>query len=128
GPGRRIAQDPGHSDPSTGIQGIAAYFRVELGAGGATSNDDRSALSNINGIFSFRGSVQVTLNTTLQDQDFQIPQEFLSVLPAGFQTHILIGASAPNIDGSASSTNGAGFYLQAIVTGEITLGGILTMS
>ena len=55
-------------------------------------------------------------------------QEFLSVLRAGFQTHILITASAPNIDGSASSTNDRGLYLQAIVTGEITLGGVVTLS
>src|SRR5205823_934598 len=40
----------------------------------------------------------------------------------------LISASAPEIDGSHASTNGAGFYLQAIVTGEITLGGVLTLS
>ena len=64
----------------------------------------------------FQGSVQVTFNATGAQQSFDIPQEFLAVLPSGFPSPIVIAASAPQINGSAG-TSGAGFYFQAVVTG-----------
>src|SRR5262249_18758221 len=88
-----------------GIPGIAGSFDLEIGAGippGGTSSA-AGGLSTISSIFSFRGSVRVALNTTLENQVFHIPQEFLAVLPSGFPTTITIPQSAPNIDGSVSS-------------------------
>ena len=117
--------------PGVDGAGIAGEFSLEIGAGtGPTSpGDDSSALSDITGIFSFQGSVKVTLNTTLADQSFTVPQEFLSVLPSGFPSPIVIPAAAPQIDGSVqASGHQAGYYIQAIVTGGITLEDIITFA
>src|SRR5262249_41686245 len=111
--------------------GIAATFKLEIGAGippGGTSSA-AGGLGSIASIFSFRGSVQVSLNTTLEDQVFHVPQEFLSVLPSGFPPTITLPKSAPNIDGSVSSNLSArGAWIQAIVTGTITLADVIDLT
>ena len=105
-------------------------FSLEIGVGipPAGSGDDRGSVGDIPDIFSFHGSVKVTLNTTLRDETFIVPQEFLAVLPNDFPGSITITAGAPEIDGSVNSANGAGFYIQAIVTGTIEIKDVLTFS
>src|SRR5262249_48539115 len=52
-----------------GIPGLAGTFKLEVGAGIPPGGGSSSGgLSAISGIFSFHGSVQVSLNTTLEDQ------------------------------------------------------------
>ena len=48
-------------------------------------------------------------------------------MPSGFPGTITIPKSAPKIDGSVNSNLGAASYFQAIVTGSITLGGVITL-
>ena len=84
-----------------GSRASPALFDVDIGVGTPPSgNTGSSDLGDISGIFSFQGKVRVTLNTTLADQVFQVPPEFLAVVPSGFPSTITIPASAPEIDGS----------------------------
>src|SRR5262249_16762041 len=111
-----------------GIPGLAGTFKLEIGAG-IPPGSSTPGLSAIAGIFSFHGSVQVSLNTTLEDQVFHVPVEFLAVLPSGFPTTITITAGAPNIDGSASSNlNNRGAWIQAIVTGTIVIEDVISLT
>ena len=72
--------------------GLSAMFSLQIGVGIPPSgpSDDRSSLSDITGIFTFQGSVKVTINTTLRDETFIVPQEFLAVLPSDFPSTITI--------------------------------------
>ena len=110
--------------------GLSAMFSLQIGVGIPPSgpSDDRGGLGDITGIFTFQGSVKVTLNTTLLDETFTVPQEFLAVLPNDFPSTITISAGAPEIDGSTSHSNSRGFYIQAVVTGTITLEDVITLS
>ena len=112
-----------------GIPGIAGTFTVDIGAGVPPGASSGTGLGSISNIFSFRGSVRVTLNTTLENQVFVVPPEFIAVLPSGFAATITIPQSAPEIDGSTSSNlNARGAYLQAVVTGTITLGNVIDLT
>ena len=119
-----------YSATNGGIPGIAGLFDVDIGVGTPPSgNSGSSDLGDISGIFSFQGKVRVTLNTTLADQVFQVPPEFLAVVPSGFPSTLTIPASAPEIDGSRSANlNSTGIYIQAIVTGTIILADVITLT
>ena len=110
--------------------GLSAMFSLTIGVGvpPSGSSDDRGGLGSIPGIFTFQGSVKVTLNTTLLDETFVVPQEFLAVLPNDFPGSITITRGAPEIDGSTAHSNSVGFYIQAVITGTITLEDVLTLS
>ncbi|MDX6411752.1 MAG: large repetitive protein, partial [Gaiellaceae bacterium] len=132
--GLLIARGPprvGTSDPAAGL---AAMFQLEITAGTApgSPSDDRGSLSVVDGVFSFTGRVQVMLNTTRQEQTFVVPQEFLSVLPAGFPTSIKIFKSAPGLDGQSEADpthnpNGA-IYISALIQGTVTLGNVVKLA
>src|SRR5205814_7846257 len=78
--GLLIARGPPDPNP-----GIAAFFDLEITAGTAPGQQSGSgSLSVIQGVFSFTGRVQVMLNTTRVEQTFEVPEEFLQVLPHGF--------------------------------------------
>src|SRR5439155_4186464 len=83
--GLLIARGPPETDGGPAA-GLAAFFSIDISVGTAPSSpgDARSALSDISNIFVFRGRVQVMLNTTRQEVDFTVPDEFLSVLPHDF--------------------------------------------
>ncbi|HKI91835.1 MAG TPA: hypothetical protein VJ986_06010, partial [Gaiellaceae bacterium] len=108
--------------------GLAGMFKVELGVGVPSTDTSSSGVSNISGIFTFSGSVMVNLNSTLSAVVFTVPQEFLSVLPAGFPGTLTICGHTPEIDGTCTAGGTPAVYIQAIVTGEITLGNVLTLT
>ncbi|TMC40760.1 MAG: hypothetical protein E6J28_00740 [Chloroflexi bacterium] len=85
-----------------GGTGIAGKFSLEIGAG-AGPNDPGA----IPGIFHFDGRAEVVLNTTLHTQVFNVPQEFLQVLPSTFPTTI---------------------YIKAIISGTITIQDLLVLT
>ena len=73
-------------------------------SGGVAPNapaDGRGGLSSLSGIFHFEGRVQVMLNTTLKEQRFNVPEEFLGVLPDGFPTRIVVYKSLPSLNGKS---------------------------
>ena len=110
-PGADLAGDPGNRRDLQRRDRRRNACRAEAAAPRAGSARSRASSPS-------EGKVQVTLNTTLEDQVFHVPQEFLAVLPSGFPTSITIPKSAPEIDGSTSSNlNARGAYIQAIVTG-----------
>ena len=114
---------------SPGLPGIALMLNVELTLGaspdGAGGSDQASALD---GIFELRGSVVVTLNTTLREQVFEIPQSFLDLLPDDAPTTVTVYASAPEIDGSKREDAAPEFYVSANIQGSIILFDTLTLT
>ncbi|CAB5140735.1 diguanylate cyclase/phosphodiesterase (GGDEF & EAL domains) with PAS/PAC sensor(s), partial [Olavius algarvensis associated proteobacterium Delta 3] len=113
--------------------GIAALLKLEISTDAVSDDDrpddDRGALSNIGGVFSFKGSVQVMFNTTKQRQTFKIPKSFLEFLPKGDPTEITIFESLPNEKGDApKNSNSSSIYISARIMGSITLFDKITLS
>ena len=118
---------PGH------IAGIAGMFDLEITAGIApTDGTQQGGLTNIGGghIFRFEGRVQVMFNTTLQQQDFDVPAMFRDLLPTTSPTHYTIFKNQPNLSGTGPlNPGGAGeIYIKAKVQGSITLFDVLTLT
>ena len=124
---------PGH------FPGIAGMFDLELSAGTApTDGTDQGGLTNIGGghIFRFDGRIQVVFNTTLIQQDFDVPSMFRDLLPTTSPTHYTIFASQPNLDGTAElvtnpdpyDTANGEIYIKAKIQGSITLFDVLTLT
>ena len=80
------------------------------------------------GIFELRGSVGVTLNTTLREQVFEIPQSFLDLLPDDAPTTVTVYAAAPEIDGSKREGVPPEFYISANIQGSIKLFDTITLT
>ena len=116
------------STTAPGLPGLAMMISLKLNLGGATSSpsggDQTSALT---GVFELRGSVVIMLNTTLREQVFEIPQSFLTLLPADSPSTVTVFAAAPNIDGSKSAS-GPNFYISANIQGSIKLYDTITLS
>src|SRR4029079_19410045 len=106
---------------SPGIPGVAALLSLEITAGTGPSSSG-GGVADIAGILTFKGKVQVMLNTTMREQTYPVPESFLSVLPADYPTTITIYDSRPSLDGSAEADPNAdpAIYVAALVSGTIT--------
>jgi hypothetical protein len=62
-----------------GLPGIAMMLNLELTLGASAEGSDQA--SALDGIFELRGSVVVTMNTTLREQVFQIPRASWNCCP-----------------------------------------------
>jgi hypothetical protein len=71
--------------------------------------------------------VVVTLNTTLREQVFEIPQSFLDLLPDDAPTTVTVHAAAPEIDGSKRNVPPE-IYVSANIQGSITLFDAITLT
>src|SRR5262249_26235414 len=112
-----------------GLPGIAMMLNVELTLGASPDGPEGSdSTSALDGIFELHGSVVLTLNTTLREQTFQIPQSFIALMPADAPTSITVYAAAPAIDGSKRDNVAPEFYIAANIQGSITLFDQITLS
>ncbi|MCK4537152.1 MAG: hypothetical protein KAT93_09065, partial [Desulfuromonadales bacterium] len=117
-----------------GIPGIAMMLDVELtfGATPDAPDDGRDDIdqSIFDGIFELRGKVTLTLNTTLREQVFEIPDSFLALMPDDAATVVTIFDAAPAIDGSRSSEAGVdpAIYISANIQGSIVLFDTITLT
>ena len=102
------------------IPGIAGLIALDITAGISPPGGDTLGISSIGSVFQFSGKVRVVFNSTLEEQVFQVPESFLSVLPAGYPTQITIFESAPNLAGDAEEmpASDGGAYLSALVEGS----------
>ena len=82
-----------------GIPGIAGLLTV----GGSAS----LGLPDVGSLFSITGTATVMFNTTLADQTFQIPAEFLALQPAGDPTTVTVYGAAPALTGQPDVGRGA---------------------
>ncbi|MBK8118783.1 MAG: hypothetical protein IPK39_05835 [Sulfuritalea sp.] len=112
-----------------GLPGIAMMLNLQLTFGaspdGASGSDQASALD---GIFELRGSVVVTMNTTLREQVFQIPRSFLDLLPDDAPSTVTVFAAAPEINGTKRVNAAPEIYISANIQGSITLFDTITLT
>ena len=105
--------------------GVAGMF--DLGISGALGGSE--GLFPIPNIFSFDGRIQVMFNTTLVQQDFDVPTVFRDLLPAGSPTHYTIFKSIPDPSGHGEvDPSHAEIYIEATLSGTITLYGVLHLT
>ncbi len=102
--------------------GVAGMLTVGSSAG--------IGIPNLGSLFSISGSVTVMFNTTLQDQVFQIPDDFLPLLHPGDPTTITIFKSAPGVDGqrNPNAPPGGEVYVSATVQAQITIGDVINLN
>ena len=102
--------------------GVAGYLSVGAGAS--------IGLPNVGSLFSISGTVTVVFNTTLQQQQFTVPNAFLPLLTAGQPSTITIFASAPGPNGAPNPNAPAGgqIYVAANINAQITIGGVITLT
>ena len=122
---------PTVDDPHA-IPGVAGMLDVELTLQ-VPGSDQVHNLTGGDGkpLFTFTGSVKVMINTTFKEQTFDVPEEFLSVLPADFPTRLTIFRSHPNLTGDTQDPNGqldGEAYVFILVQGSITLFDVLTLN
>ena len=116
----------GYTDPSPGI---AAMFNVELGVGVPSTDTSSSRRQQHLRASSPSRAASASRSTRRSSaQTFTVPQAFLSVLPQGFPGTLTICGHTPEIDGTCAATGTPAAYIQAIVSGEITLGNVLTLT
>jgi hypothetical protein len=111
---------------SPGLPGLAMMLNLELTLGASAEGSDQA--SALDGIFELRGSVVVTMNTTLREQVFQIPRSFLDLLPDDAPTTVTVYAAAPEINGSKRVDADPEIYISANIQGSITLFDTITLS
>ncbi len=70
----------------------------------------------------------MTLNTTLREQVFQIPQSFLALLPADAPTTVTVYAAAPENRRQRARERGAGVLRLANIQGSIILFDTVTLT
>jgi hypothetical protein len=115
-----------------GLPGLAMMLNLKLSLGASNPGDDDT--SALDGIFELRGSVVVSMNTTLREQVFEIPQSFLDLLPDDAPTTVTVYAAAPEIDGSKrdggrpSSTSPPTSRAASTVRYVITLTGFISFT
>ena len=102
--------------------GVAGYLSVGAGAG--------IGIPDVGSLFSISGTVTVVFNTTLQQQQFTVPNAFLPLLTAGQPSTITIYASAPGPNGAPNPNAPAGgqVYVAANINAQITIGGVITLT
>ncbi|MBT8144808.1 MAG: hypothetical protein KJO55_08905, partial [Gammaproteobacteria bacterium] len=114
-----------------GIPGIALFLNVELSVGAPPdAGDDEASVSALEGIFQLEGKVRVTMNTTLREQVFNVPQSFQALLPDDAPTVVTIYDNAPEIDGARATETGVSpsIYVSASIEGAITLFDTITLT
>jgi hypothetical protein len=87
-----------------GLPGVALYLSIELSVGAAPEGEE-PGVGSLDGIFELQGEVILVLNTTMRNQEFVIPDEFLRLMPEGTEALIVIGASIPSITGTPNQRN-----------------------
>ena len=87
-----------------------------------------STRAGLKKISDLRGSVVVTMNTTLREQVFQIPRSFLDLLPDDAPSTVTVYAAAPEINGSKRVDADPEIYISANIQGSITLFDTITLS
>ena len=92
--------------------GIAASFTVGASAG--------LGIPGVGSIFSVSGSVNITLNTTLKDQTFEIPVSFHRLLEPGEPTTLNIFKARPSLDGQERAGAAAEIYVVATIKAKLT--------
>ena len=102
--------------------GVAGYLSVGAGAS--------IGIPDVGSLFSISGTVTVVFNTTLQQQQFTVPNAFLPLLTAGQPSTITIYASAPGPNGAPNPNAPAGgqVYVAANINAQITIGGVITLT
>nr|NLI49987.1 calcium-binding protein [Propionibacterium sp.] len=101
-----------------GYFGVAGTITVASGAG--------IGLPAATG-FQANGSVNITFNTTLKDQVFRIPTDFLPLLRPGDPTEIVISKAAPGLDGQPRPSAPAEVYAAVTVQAHLVIGGFVTL-
>ena len=102
--------------------GVAGYLSIGAGAS--------IGLPDVGSLFSITGTVTVMFNTTLQQQQFTVPNAFLPLLTAGQPSTITIYGSAPGPNGAPNPNAPAGgqIYVAANINAQITIGGVITLT
>ncbi len=103
-----------------GIPGIAGLLTV----GGSAS----LGLPDVGNLFSITGTATVMFNTTLADQTFQIPAEFLALQPAGDPTTVTVYGAAPTLTGQPNVGAAPSIYASITINAQLTLGGVITFT
>ena len=98
--------------PSEAGIGIAASFTVGSSAG--------LGIPGVGSIFSVAGSLNISLNTTLKDQSFDIPVAFHRLLEPGEPTTLNIFKSRPSLDGQERVGAPAEIYVVATIKAKLT--------
>ena len=100
--------------------GVAGVFTMGAGAD--------IGLPNIGEIFSASGSITIMFNTTMQDQNFNIPDSFLPLLKPGDPTVINVFRSAPKLDGTKDPSRAGEVYFSVTIEAQLTIGKFLTLN
>ncbi len=105
---------------SNGIPGIAGLLTI----GGTAS----LGLPDVGSLISITGTATVMFNTTLTDQTFPIPAEFLALQAPGDPTSITVYGAPPGLSGQPNPGAAPAVYASVSINAQITIGGVITLT
>ena len=77
---------------------------------------------------SITGSATVMFNTTLENQTFQIPAEFIALQAPGDPTSITVYGAPPGLSGQPNPGAAPAVYASVSINAQITIGGVITLT